>query len=149
MQKLNEEFKLFLRWRGFNIDAGIFDIKLTPPQNFASYRQSELDTARIANFSAIEPLGYLSKRFALKRFLGLTDEEILENETLWKEERADVVQSAQGSDMRSVGISPGGMESDISTGEEMADSSLGAPDLGGEAPAAAPGAAPEPTAPGL
>jgi len=44
-QKLDEEFKLFLRWRGFNIDTQMFDLSFNPPQNFAAYRQSELDTA--------------------------------------------------------------------------------------------------------
>jgi hypothetical protein len=75
-QKLDDEFKLFMRWRGFNIDSGLFDIKFNPPQNFASYRQSELDTARVATFQAMEAFPYIAKRFALERFLGLTQEEI-------------------------------------------------------------------------
>ena len=126
MQKLDDEFKLFLRWRGFNIDSGIFSINLSEPQNFASYRQSELDTARVATFSAIEPLPYMSKRFLLKRYLGLTDEEILENETLWQEERDVASQiKAQGKDLRNVGVMPSAMDADIATGAEMADSGLG------------------------
>ena len=126
MQKLDDEFKLFLRWRGFNIDSGIFNIRLTEPQNFASYRQSELDTARVATFTAIEPLPYMSKRFLLKRYLGLTDEEVLENETLWKEERdvGSMIQ-ASGKDLRNVGVTPGTMDADIATGDEMANSDLG------------------------
>jgi len=126
MQKLDDEFKLFLRWRGFNIDSGIFSISLSEPQNFASYRQSELDTARVATFTAIEPLPYMSKRFLLKRYLGLTDEEVLENETLWQEER-DVANTikAQGKDLRNVGVMPSAMDADIATGAEMAGSGLG------------------------
>ena len=144
MQKLNEEFKLFMRWRGFSIDNSIFNIRLTEPQNFASYRQSELDTARVATFTAIEPLPYLSKRFLLERYLGLTKEEILENETLWKEERdlAELNQTS-GQDLRSVGITPAGMESDIETGQEMADSGLGTGDVDtGAGPAPMPNNAP-------
>jgi hypothetical protein len=126
MQKLDDEFKLFLRWRGFNIDSGIFSISLSEPQNFASYRQSELDTARVATFTAIEPLPYMSKRFLLKRYLGLTDEEVLENETLWQEERdvANMIK-ASGKDLRNVGVIPSAMDADIATGAEMADSGLG------------------------
>jgi len=145
MQKLDDEFKLFLRWRGFNIDSGIFSINLSEPQNFASYRQSELDTARVATFSAIEPLPYMSKRFLLKRYLGLTDEEILENETLWQEERDVASQiKAQGKDLRNVGVMPSAMDADIATGAEMADSGLGTAetDTGagpGEMPATPPG----------
>lgn len=119
MQKLDDEFKMFLRWRGFNIDAGLFNITLCAPQNFASYRQSELDNSRISAFTSLEPLPYMSKRFMLKRFLGLTEEEILENETMWEEERAEPeLQTTQGQDMRSIGITPAGIESDITAGEE-------------------------------
>ncbi|KAI9549495.1 hypothetical protein GHT06_001895 [Daphnia sinensis] len=70
-QKLDDEFKMFLKWRGFNIDSSIFTIKFTPPQNFASYRQSELDKDRVATFQSMEAIPYMSKRFAMERFLGL------------------------------------------------------------------------------
>ena len=50
VEELDKEFKLFLRWRGFNIDTQLFDITFNPPQNFAAYRQSELDTARVTTF---------------------------------------------------------------------------------------------------
>jgi len=118
--KLDEEFKLFLRWRGFNIDSGLFNIKFNPPQNFAAYRQSELDTARVNTFSSIEQLPYMSKRFCLERFLGLSEEEISKNEQLWREEnnKTDDVAPA-GQDLRNVGVSVGDIESDEQTGEEM------------------------------
>ena len=141
MQKLDDEFKMFLRWRGFNIDAGLFAISLCEPQNFASYRQSELDGTRITAFAQLEPLPYMSKRFMMKRFLGLTEEELVENETLWAEERDEPeLTTTQGQDLRSVGITPSGLESDIQTGEELA----GAGNIEGDA-TTAPGTAP-PTA---
>ena len=112
-QKLDEEFKLFLRWRGFNIDSGLFTLDFNPPQNFAAYRQSELDTARIGSFTSIEQYPYISKRFALERFLGLTEEEIAKNEKMWREENnKDVDIDPQGKDLRSIGISPGDIEAD-------------------------------------
>ena len=144
MQKLDDEFKMFLQWRGFSIDSSIFSIKLTQPQNFASYRQSELDTARVSTFTAIEPLPYLSKRFLLKRYLGLTEEEILENETLWKEERdlTEIIKPS-GQDLRSVGVTPGGMDADIDMGDELAGSELGSAETDtGAGPAQAPQTAP-------
>ena len=120
MQKLDDEFKMFLRWRGFNIDAGLFSISLCEPQNFASYRQAEMDTTRITAFSQLEPLPYMSKRFMMKRYLGLTDEEIMENEQYWREEREEPeLQNTQGQDLRTVGITPAGMEADIQTGQEL------------------------------
>jgi hypothetical protein len=122
MQKLDDEFKMFLRWRGFNIDAGLFQLKFNPPQNFASYRQAEMDTARISSFTSLEQLPYMSKRFMLERFLGLSKDEIEKNEQMWREERdKPELQTTQGQDLRSIGITPAGMESDINTGEEMAN----------------------------
>jgi hypothetical protein len=128
-QKLDEEFKLFLRWRGFNIDSGLFTLEFNPPQNFASYRQSELDTARVSTFSAVEQYPYISKRFALERFLGLTEEEITKNEKLWREENNKSVDiEPEGSDLRSIGVST----SDIETDQETAETMEAPPEEGGE-----------------
>jgi hypothetical protein len=145
VQKLDDEFKMFLKWRGFNIDSSLFNLKFNPPQNFASYRQSELDNTRIQAFSTLEPLPYMSKRFMLERFLGLTEDEIQQNEEMWREERENPEASpVVGSDLRSVGITPGNLETDINTGEELAGMSPT-----GEAPgmAPAPGGAPTTAAP--
>ena len=142
-QKLDDEFKMFLKWRGFNIDSSLFSIGFNAPQNFASYRQSELDNTRIQAFMQMEPLPYMSKRFMLERFLGLTEDEIKENEEMWREERDEPdLQTQSGQDLRSVGITPGGLESDVTTGEEIA---------GMEPAGANPGTtagAPPPSAPG-
>ena len=119
-QKLDEEFKLFLRWRGFNIDSGLFTLEFNPPQNFASYRQSELDTARISSFSAIEQYPYIAKRFALERFLGLTEEEISKNEKLWREENnKDKDVEPEGSDLRNIGVSAGDMDADQQVADDL------------------------------
>ena len=119
-QKLDDEFKMFLKWRGFNIDSSLFNLKFSPPQNFASYRQSELDNTRIQAFTAMEQLPYMSKRFMLQRFLGLSEDEIKKNEELWREERDNPdMQPATGQDLRSVGITPGALETDIQTGEDI------------------------------
>jgi hypothetical protein len=149
-QKLDDEFKMFLKWRGFNIDSGLFTLKFCPPQNFASYRQAELDTSRISSFTSLEPLPYMSKRFMLQRFLGLTEDEIADNERMWREERDnDNETSVAGSDLRSVGISPAGMENDISMAQDVAQNMGPAGQEGatigpgaGAAPGAGPGAAP-------
>jgi hypothetical protein len=118
---------MFLKWRGFNIDSSLFAIGFNAPQNFASYRQSELDTTRIAAFTQLEPMPYMSKRFMMKRYLGLSEEEIVENEHMWQEERDDPeLTTTQGQDLRSIGITPAGLESDINLGQELAGGELGA-----------------------
>ena len=139
--KLDEEFKLFLRWRGFNIDTSLFQLVFNPPQNFAAYRQSELDNARVSTFASMEGLPYISKRFALERFLGLTEEEIKRNEKLWEEEnKEDVTEDPGGSDLRNIGVSTGDFEADMETaggaeaGEDMDVEAAGpVADAGGEA----------------
>ena len=119
VRKLDEEFKLFLRWRGLNIDSGLFNLTFNPPQNFAAYRQSELDTARMGSFTAVEAYPYISKRFAMERFLGLTEEEIAKNEKMWREENDKEIDiEPQGSDLRGIGVSVGDIETDIQAGED-------------------------------
>ena len=143
MQKLDDEFKMFLRWRGFNIDAGLFNITFCEPQNFASYRQSELDTTRITAFTQLEPLPYMSKRFMMKRYLGLSEEEIVENEQMWREERDEPeLTTTQGQDLRSIGVTPAGLEQDLAMGQELAGAETGA-----EAGLPQAGAVPSATAP--
>jgi len=141
--KLDEEFKLFLRWRGLNIDSGLFSLVFNPPQNFASYRQSELDTARATVFAQMEAFPYMSKRFALERFLGLTEEEITRNEKMWREENnKEEDQEPEGSDLRNVGVSIGGIEADEDTISSMEAPPAGAapPELGVAGPVQGPGA---------
>ena len=116
--KLDEEFKLFLRWRGFNIDSGLFTVEFNPPQNFAAYRQSELDTSRVSTFASMEAFPYISKRFALERFLGLSEEEINKNEKMWREENGKESDTeAASSDLRNIGVSAGDIDSDLETAE--------------------------------
>lgn len=133
IKNLDQEFKIFLRWRGISIDSALFSLEFNEPQNFASYRQTEVDTARINTFTQLEAFPYLSKRFLMTRFLGLTEEEIAENERMFKEEQGDIDNApAEPAGLRSVGISPGGISGDLD--------SIDAAQAGA---AAEPGAAPE------
>lgn len=136
------EFKLYLSNKGINIDSNIFDIKFNPPQNFAAFRQTEMDTARVTTYTSVAEVPYISKRFALKRFLGLTQEEIVENETMWKEENVDDdTELPANAELRSVGITANGMGSDMSS---LADATSAPPTEGepGTEAAPAPGTAP-------
>jgi hypothetical protein len=139
------EFKMYLSTRGVNIDSTLFDIKFNPPLNFASSRQAALDTERINTFNTIQAVPYVSHRFALKRFLGLTDDEIAENERLWAEEQGDGNPTGTDSagELRSAGLSAGGLagdiesESDLTAPEGMENPAEPAPGVG-----AMPGVAP-------
>ncbi len=120
----NNEFKLYLSKKGINIDLAMFDLKLQPPQNFASYRQAELDNNRISTFTTMQQIPFISNRFAMSRFLGLTKEEIAENERLWREENDDMLE-ANGQDaatqMRDAGITGADISGDLESaaGDEL------------------------------
>lgn len=146
IKNLDQEFKIFLRWRGISIDSSLFTLEFNEPQNFASYRQTEVDTARINTFTQLESFPYLSKRFLMTRFLGLTEEEIAENERMFQEEQGDLDNApAEAAGLRSVGISPGGLSGDLESAEIAEPGAEAGAEPGAEAPAEpATGAAPPP-----
>lgn len=126
------EFKLYLHNKGINVDSNIFDLKFNPPQNFAAYRQTEMDTARVTTYSTVVAIPFISKRFALKRFLGLSQEEITENETLWRQENVDIDETLPANaELRTVGITAKGIGADIdSIGGATTPPPAPAPDAG-------------------
>jgi hypothetical protein len=144
------EFKLWLENNGVSIDSSLFELKFNEPQNFAAYRQAELDTTRAAIFAQIVEIPYLSKRFSLKRFLGLSEEEIKENEKLWREENsANLKLSPEAAgQMRSIGITPGAIsgEAATQTAEAPAEMATAAGAETATSDEAAATAAPAPTA---
>jgi hypothetical protein len=154
VDKLDQEFKMFMRWRGINIDGQLFDLIFEEPQNFAQYRQADIDSARIATFTQLEQYPYLSKRFLMKRYLGMSEAELSENETMWAEEHGDVEGApSTAPNLRSAGITPGGIDTDLGNINAAMPPETGAEGIGAGAPGAAPagtGAAPGATpAPGL
>jgi hypothetical protein len=143
-EQFDTEFKLYLHNKGINIDSNIFDVKFNPPQNFASYRQAEMDTARVNTFNVMMAIPFVSNRFAMKRFLGLTAEEIAENEKMWKEENVDEdIKLSANAELRSAGITAGGIAGDLGG---MTDNTAAPEDMPDEMPGAegAPGEAPPP-----
>jgi hypothetical protein len=143
----DEEFKRYMYTRGVNIDANLFELKFNPPLNFASTRQSALDAERINTFNTIQAVPYMSKRFALKRFLGLSDEEVAENERYWAEEngQGQPTYTDAAGELRSAGLSAAGIEGDLGASadlsapedmdglDDMSDASMPPPVAGGPA----------------
>jgi hypothetical protein len=123
-EEFDQEFKRYMLDKGVNIDTAMFSLKFQPPQNFASYRQSEIDNARVPTYTQMAALPYISNRFALKRFLGMTDEEIAENERLWREENEEDLEPMlddASAEMRGAGISGAGIGDDLDGIEDTAD----------------------------
>jgi hypothetical protein len=118
---LDREFKLFLKNKGIEIPANQFNLMLNPPQSFSEYRNMALEQERINVFSSImntDAVKYMSKRYALERYLGWTQEDILENERMWKEENAEKVRTQTGVNvldqdqvgLRGIGVKPEAMD---------------------------------------
>jgi hypothetical protein len=78
-----------------------------------------MDQSRVGTFTQVAELPYMSKRFALKRYLGLTEEEMAQNATLWAEEN-NVAQKKQSktTQMRTAGVSQADVSADLDNLEE-------------------------------
>jgi len=113
VEKLDQEFKMFMRWRGVNIDNSLFELRFNEPQNFAKYRQAEIDQTRIQTFTQLEPIPYLSKRFLLERYLDLSEEEMTRNDELWAQENGTVEDTqVPEAGLRAVGVTNAGIQQD-------------------------------------
>ena len=77
---------MYLAYKGVEMDNSTFHVEFAPPQNFSSYRDLDLNTQRATLFTSLEAVPYLSQQFKMQKYLGLTQEEMKENEEYWKEE---------------------------------------------------------------
>lgn len=148
----DKEFKQYLEDSGIVIDNDLFDLAFNPPQNFAKYRQIELDTAQMAVYVQIQDNPKLAERFKLKRFLNLTEEELAENQLAWIEENPEKVKAATGNNdpdtdgdnnLSSVGVRAQPDDTDPFSHDNDAFDDLPTDD----APPAAPAPTPAPAAP--
>ena len=150
VEEVNQEFKRYMIEKGINIDTAMFDLRFQTPQNFAAYRQSEIDNARVPTYTQMSAIPYISNRFALKRFLGLTEEEIADNERQWREENDENITpppTDAAGELRGGGVSAAGIGADLGgagAGEDVATGDEPAPVDGGAAtpPDTATGGAP-------
>ncbi len=85
-ETLDREFKNFLKSVGIRIDPNAFYVKLPEPSNFGAYRQAEKDGALLNVYGQVSEIPHMSPRFAMKRFMQMTDNEIQENERMRREE---------------------------------------------------------------
>lgn len=86
ISSFDTDFKLYLKRRGANISADVFDLKFVAPQDFGTWRKIEIDQANIQNFTNISNVPYISKRKALMKYLGWSEAEVLENIKMYAEE---------------------------------------------------------------
>ena len=64
----------------------------------------------------------------MSRFLGLTEQEMSENEKMWAEEQGDVeIAPPEQANLRSVGVTPGGIATDLEAVAPATPTEPGAP----------------------
>lgn len=114
---LDKEFKLYVKNRGIDIPSSAFELQFWEPQNFSKYKQMAINSEQIGVFTSLmttDAAKYISKRFALMKYLGWSEEDILKNEGMYKEENAKRIKSSIGISigdedapgLRSVGVRP-------------------------------------------
>ncbi len=99
---LDVEFKKFLRQANIIIDESAYRIMLPPPSNFGKYKQLELDSRLLGSYTTADGIEYMSKRFVMKRYLQMTDDEIITNERLKREELGIDPDSTDPKDLQSL-----------------------------------------------
>ena len=139
-ETFDKQFKTYLAALGVNIDHDLFSLQLPEPQNFAMYRQAAIDTELINSFKAIEDTDYISKRMALKRYLGWTDDELQMNEVMRKQEKGIVENSKVSVIQQLYDAAVYDSRADIKLSPEDNTGDMG--DMGSTEPAPAPAEAP-------
>jgi len=130
--ELDREFKLFLKNRGISVPSSLFDLHFSEPQSFSQYREIEIEAQRANLFGQVEGVEYLSRRFILKKYLGLTEDELVENERMWRDENdpESTPDMDAKSDLGSLGLRGGDVEgfepTDVDTDMDM-DVDIGEP----------------------
>ncbi len=83
---MDEEFKKYLYSLGVNIDPTIYEVVLPEPSDYSSSRDQAKNADLLSSYGTAEGAEALSGRFALKKYLQLSPDEIKENERLKAEE---------------------------------------------------------------
>jgi hypothetical protein len=138
----DQEFKEYLKRKGITISKNLYTLEMCPPQNFSKFRQVEIDTAHINTFGQLVSVPWMSRRFLASRYLGWTEDEIIENESQWKEEnpgrlKTKVGKTAAdevGGGLRDVGIGggPDPFAGDLGPMSPEGPDADGMPDGGGD-----------------
>jgi len=151
---LDKEFKKYLKYTGILVDDSAFRLAFYPPSSITEVTRNEIQSAKLNLCTSALSIPYISKQFALKHYLGLTEEEFNENQRLLVQEMQNILKNKQVQipvvnnkavpGLRNVNISNitqadidnaasdlnAGMNSDMGMGG-MAGGDMGSPDLGG------------------
>jgi hypothetical protein len=83
------EFKMYCKMRDVNILGSDFDMMFNEPTNYDDFKNNARDQDNIAVWSSVKDEPYISRRFALIKYMNWTEDEVVENERMILEERFD------------------------------------------------------------
>ncbi len=83
----DREFKRFLRDSNILVDESMFKVILPSPSNYDVSRKQMIDNDLLSTYAQSDGIQTISKRFGKKKYLQWTDEEIIINERMLREER--------------------------------------------------------------
>jgi len=147
-EDLDTEFKMFLKYKGIELDNADFFITFNKPMNFSSYRDLQLDTERANLYNTLAAVPHLSNQFKMRKYLGLTEDEIKDNEELWRKENGyeKFVDNSKQMDLRNIGIRPEpesavtpGADLDFGDLPEPSPNEITQPDINTDVPPGTPG----------
>ena len=81
------EFKRFLHENNIVVDPTLYHLELPAPSNFSKSKEQQMDAELLNTMISADGLTFLSKRFTMKKFGQMTEEEILLNERMLREEK--------------------------------------------------------------
>lgn len=84
---LDSEFKRWLYESEIVVDPTCYRIILPEPSDYWKSKAAAMDGDLLTNFGNIEGVDFMSKRFAMRKYLQLSEDEIKENERMLRQER--------------------------------------------------------------
>lgn len=140
IEVFDKEFKLYLKKNGINVEEDAFKLAFYKPSSITELTNIEMQKNRLDLCSSAMQNPYISKQFALKHYLNLTEEEYNENERLLMLEMQNILKDKEVKlpvenknavpGLRSVNISDIPQDYYNQTKEDLS-SGLGGGDMGG------------------
>lgn len=81
------EFKRFLHENNIVVDPTLYHLELPQPSNFSKSKDQQMDAELLNTLISADGIPYISKRFALQKYGQMSQEDILLNERMLREER--------------------------------------------------------------
>lgn len=89
IKPFDEEFKKYLSDKGFLTSNTSFELSFNDPTSIIELTKTEIENNNLQTFNSAIGSPYISKQFALKKYLKLTEDEINENKRLLILEQQD------------------------------------------------------------